>query len=61
MTGYDETNAICSYCKREMLVAHYGAHPPFSVLCPDCTIKAKQFTAKQQTVDISCQKENKHD
>lgn len=42
MTGYDETLAKCSHCEKEMLFAHYGFHPAFSVLCPECTIESKK-------------------
>lgn len=41
MTGYDEQLTVCSHCKSDMVIAHYGFHPAFSILCPDCTKKAK--------------------
>lgn len=51
MTGYDETLALCSHCQKAMLVAHYGFHPAFSVLCPECTAKSidKQRTVTQES------------
>ncbi len=42
MTGYDEELSVCSGCKKDIVVAHYGCHPAYSILCPDCTTKAKE-------------------
>ena len=42
MTGYDEELTVCSHCKRDIVIAFYGSSPAYSILCPDCTQKAKQ-------------------
>lgn len=43
MTGYDEQVVKCGNCNQEMLICHYGFHPAFSILCPDCTSKVPKL------------------
>lgn len=41
MTGYDEQLTVCSHCKKDMVIAFYGMAPAYSIVCPDCFVKAE--------------------